>query len=168
MYNEFDDKDPNENGADGGFDPSEEKKDEKDSFGFEGNSFREYGEEENGGRGTQNRPDYAFEALGDLSKPKTRAFSIASLILGILSLVCCCGGFLSFVLGVLAIIFSVVARRHLGYFDGMSIAGMTCGIVGAVLGLLMGILSVSGWFGDIWDDIINPPDGPDGDINNRF
>lgn len=136
----------------------------KESFDFEGNSFHEYGES---GSGTS-RPDYAFEALGDLSKPKTRAFSIASLVLGILSLVCCCSGFLSFILGVLAIVFSVVARRHLGYFDGLSIAGMTCGIVGAVLGLLLGILSVSGWFDDIRDSVFPPTEEPGGDINNRF
>ncbi|HBJ18617.1 MAG TPA: hypothetical protein DDY70_02570 [Clostridiales bacterium] len=165
MYNDYDDKNPQ--GKDefpDGYDPSEEKGGEDDSFGFEGNSFHEYQTEER----KSSRPDYAFEALGDLSRPKTRAFSIASLVLGILSLICCCSGFVSFVLGVLAIVFAIVARRHLGYFDGMSIAGMTCGIVGAVLGLMIGILSVTGWIGDnIWGD--DPPFTPGGDdINNQF
>lgn len=153
MYQDFDENDRRETEQ-----PPEES---GDSNGFEGNSFHEYGRED-----TQ-RPNYAFESLGDLSKPKTRAFSIASLVLGILSLVCCCGGFVSFALGVLAIVFAIVARRHLGYFDGMSIAGMTCGIVGAVLGLLIGILS---FVGDFWENIWgeNPPNAPGGDINNQF
>lgn len=167
MYNDFDDKDPKgtENPSDG-FSGQENGGDGNNPYGFDGNSFHEYGNTEENSR----HPDYAFEALGDLSKPKTRAFSIASLILGILSLICCCGGFVGFAFGVLAIVFAIVARRHLGYFDGMSIAGMTCGIVGAVLGLLLGILSLSGFF----DDIINSPDFPGGggnggdDINNRF
>lgn len=149
------------------FDPKENGAPEEGDFGFEGDSFKEYE------RGEERRhPDYAFEALGDLSRPRTQAYSIASLVFGILSLVCCCTGWLGLVLGTLGIVFSIVSRRHLGYFDSMAIAGMTCGIVGAVMGLMIVILSVSGIVEDIIDDVIEDPDfslpPEDNDINNRF
>lgn len=153
----------------GEFDPKNSQNSEEESFGFEGESFHQYEEKEE-----RYHPDYAFEALGDLSRPRTQAYSIASLVFGILSLVCCCTGWLGLVLGVLGIVFSVVSRRHLGYFDSMAIAGMTCGIVGAVMGLMLVILSVSGIIEDIVGDIPEDPGYSDlpgsgnNDINNQF
>lgn len=152
----------------GEFDPRNSQQPEEDSFGFEGESFHQYEEKEE-----RQHPDYAFEALGDLSRPRTQAYSIASLVFGILSLVCCCTGWLGLVLGVLGIVFSVVSRRHLGYFDSMAIAGMTCGIVGAVMGLMLLILTVSGIVEEIVGDFTEDPDYYDpssggNDINNRF
>ncbi len=71
-----------------------------------------------------------------------RAWSIASLVCGILSIVCCCILWLPLVFAVLAIVFAVLARKSMGYFDGLALAGLICGIVGAVLALANGITDI--------------------------
>ena len=77
----------------------------------------------------------------NLSRPRTMIYSILSLVLGIASCVlCCCGGWVGAGLGVLGIVFSVVARRHLGYFDGMSVAGLVLGICGTLFGVAFVVL----------------------------
>lgn len=68
-------------------------------------------------------------------KKATKAWSIAALVLSIISLLCCCFDWLALGLGVLAIIFSVVSRKSLGYFDGMAVAALVVGIIGSVFGL---------------------------------
>ncbi len=65
----------------------------------------------------------------------TKAWSVAALILSILSLLCCCFDWLGLGLGILAIVFSIVSRGSLGYFDGMAVAALVVGIIGAVFGL---------------------------------
>lgn len=78
-----------------------------------------------------------------LSKPRTHVFSILALIFGIGSLAL--GGVLdvfALLLGVAAIVLSIVSRRHLGYFEGMAVAGLVLGICGLVLGITSIILSI--------------------------
>jgi hypothetical protein len=70
-------------------------------------------------------------------KNLTRAWSVASFVLGIFSIVCCCTCWAGLVAGILAIIFAVVSRRALGYFDGMSLSGLITAIFGVVFSLLM-------------------------------
>lgn len=66
--------------------------------------------------------------------PKTNGKSIASLVLGILSVMIPYGGFL---LGILAIIFSSLSfkdiKRKNEQGKGLAVAGLVCGIVGTVL-----------------------------------
>lgn len=79
----------------------------------------------------------------NLSKPRSMLYSIVSLVSGIVSvLICCCGGWFGLGLGALAIAFSVIARRHLGYFDGMAIAGLVLGICGALFGAATVVLDI--------------------------
>lgn len=86
-----------------------------------------------------------------LSKPKTAAYSIVSLVLGIVGCLCCCSAYLSLIMGVGAVVFAIVARRHLGYFDGMAIGGLVTGIIGFVFGIA-GVLMTVFFFGneDFW------------------
>lgn len=93
---------------------------------------------------TQNEPNAETTAeVVTPAQPKTMVFSILSLIFGICSLVlCCCGGWIALMFGVAAIVFSLISRRHLGYFGGMSVTGLVLGISGAVFGLVTIILSV--------------------------
>lgn len=70
--------------------------------------------------------------LGNEEK-KSAAFSVASLVLGILSLVCCCLFPVAGVCAVLAIVFAFISRSRLGQLDGMSIAGLVCGIIGLAI-----------------------------------
>ena len=68
---------------------------------------------------------------------RTTGFSIASLILGIFGLLCCCFGPVGLICSLLAIVFAAISRRRLYLFDGMSTAGLILGILGAVAGLYM-------------------------------
>lgn len=75
---------------------------------------------------------------------QSKGFAIASLVLGIVSIVCCCLEVVSVVCSILAIVFAVLSRRQLGEFHGMAIAGLICGIVGlalAVYSIVDGILN---------------------------
>ncbi|MFD1175188.1 DUF4190 domain-containing protein [Paenibacillus puldeungensis] len=66
--------------------------------------------------------------------PKTNGKSIASLVLGILSIML---PYIGFILGIVAIVFSTISFKELKKSNdqgkGMSIAGLVCGIVGTVL-----------------------------------
>lgn len=81
--------------------------------------------------------DYAFQTLMRNGRPKTLGWSVASLVVGILSVVCCFLGWSGLVLGVAAVAFSIISRKQLGYFDGMSVAGLILGIFGFVFGVSM-------------------------------
>ncbi len=75
-------------------------------------------------------------------KVKTRAFSVISLILGVISILFSFIGWIGFLVGAVAIIFSVISRIKLGYFDSMSIAGLILGIFGAVFGLFYIVIAL--------------------------
>ena len=72
-----------------------------------------------------------------VTPPKTMAYSVISLVLSLMSVVCCCTGIFSLIFAVVSIVFAIVSRKHLGYFDTMSIVGLVVAIVGAVFGLFM-------------------------------
>ncbi|MBQ8565954.1 MAG: DUF4190 domain-containing protein [Clostridia bacterium] len=68
--------------------------------------------------------------------PKENGYNIASLVLGILSIVCCCTyGVFSIIAGVLAIVFFVISKNK-GTSNGMALAGLICAIFGILLGIL--------------------------------
>ena len=81
-----------------------------------------------------NSKDRYYE-LFDRNKQKTMVWSVMSMIFGILSIICCCYGWLGLVLSVMSIAFAVVSRVNLKYFDGMAIAGLIIGIFGLVFSL---------------------------------
>ena len=81
--------------------------------------------------------DYLYKMVTNNGRRKTYGWSVASLVCGIISLVCCCTGYAGVILGTLAIIFAIVSRKNLGYFDGMAVAGLVLGIIGFVLGLAL-------------------------------
>ena len=70
-------------------------------------------------------------------------FSIASMVLGIFSIVCCCITYAPLITSILAIVFSVVAKIKNERFDGMAIAGLVCGIIGCVLASIDIIVSIA-------------------------
>ncbi len=72
--------------------------------------------------------------------PKNNPFNIASMVLGIVSIVaaCCISEYIGIVCGILGIVFYVLTKKH-GTANGMATAGLVCGIVGLALSIL-GIL----------------------------
>ena len=65
-------------------------------------------------------------------------FSIASMVCGICSIVFCwCYGIVSIILGIVAIVLFIKAKNlDAGVVNGMAKAGLICGIIGGVLGII--------------------------------
>ncbi len=75
---------------------------------------------------------------GNLNAPSARSkgFAITSLVLGILSLVCCCTVYLPPVLGVLAIVFGILSRSgNPKRMSAMAIVGIILGVIGMVVSI---------------------------------
>ncbi len=141
------------------------------------------GKRDSSGTGYYNSYEYAYKTVMRNGRPKTLGWSVASLVTGIVSVVCCCLGWVGFI-GIAAIVFAVIARRQLGYFDGMAIAGLILGIFGVVFGfaMLMLLYSDNAEFWQQLEDIYNQsgdyiPDtdlggetspGNGGGVNNGF
>ena len=70
----------------------------------------------------------------DENKTESKGFSIASMVLGIVSLVLSCFIYISVPCAILAIIFGVIGMKKGG--KGMGIAGLVLGIITIVLWLL--------------------------------
>ena len=70
------------------------------------------------------------------AKSANRGFAIASLVLGIASIVCCCLSYVGPILAVVAIVFAIVSKSKMGYFDSLAVAGLVMGIIGVVLGIV--------------------------------
>ncbi|MBQ8173899.1 MAG: DUF4190 domain-containing protein [Clostridia bacterium] len=64
---------------------------------------------------------------------RKNGFSIAALVLGIISIVCCCIDYLGLVCAILAIVFAVLDKKRNAAMNGMALAGLICGIIGAVI-----------------------------------
>ena len=91
----------------------------------------------------ENGEEYAFQTLGRNGRPKTIVWSLASLVMGVIAIFTCFFGWSSLILGAAAIVFAILSRRMLGYFDGRSIAGLILGIFGVVFGFSMIIYAMT-------------------------
>lgn len=93
--------------------------------------------------------EYLYKSVME-GKKKSRIWSLVSLICSIVSLLCCCIPLPGAVLGVLAVVFAVVSRLNIGYFDGLAIAGLIVGIFGLVFSVSMMVLYSTDWYKDIF------------------
>ncbi len=89
-----------------------------------------------------NPPLPELYGIGGSDKGKFYAFSIASMILGIISITCCCLAGVPIVLAVLAVVFSSLRMSQSP--NGFSVAGLVTGIIGLILNGLMLILLFGG------------------------
>jgi hypothetical protein len=69
-----------------------------------------------------------------ITEVKPKGYGIASMVLGILSIIFCWVPILSTVMGILAIVFYNVQKKVAN--NGMAIAGLVTGIIGTVLSIL--------------------------------
>ena len=99
---------------------------------------------------------------------RSKAWSVAALILSIASIICCCFSWVGLVAGVLGIVFAVISRRSLGYFDGLSVAAIIVSIFGIVFSAL---IIYSSWvlindpeFMDYYNELLEQIKNSSGDI----
>ena len=67
---------------------------------------------------------------------KGNGFAIASLVLGILAILCCIIDVLSMILGIAAIVFGIIALAK-KQSKGMAIAGIICGALGFIIAIIL-------------------------------
>ena len=101
-----------------------------------------YGENQNNNQsnysyGGGQYPQYEEQPSGN------RGMAIASLVVGILSILCCCCVYLSVILGIVGIVLAVLSRPKDGKFEGVAMGGLICSIVGLVLGVILIIVNVA-------------------------
>ncbi len=90
---------------------------------------------QNFGQGYQ-QPPYGYQAPIQPPKPQHSGMAIASLILGIVSLLCC-----AVITGPLGVIFGIIDKSK-GNKSGCATAGIICGAIGFVLWLILIIFNI--------------------------
>ncbi len=75
-----------------------------------------------------------YYEIFDKDKHKTIAWSVASVVVCAVSLICCFLSWVGLVFGAAGIILALVSRFRLGYFDTLSLVGLIAGIFGMVFG----------------------------------
>ncbi|MBP3583035.1 MAG: DUF4190 domain-containing protein [Clostridia bacterium] len=109
--------------------------------------------------------DFIYKQIME-DKQKNRIWSVGSLVIGIFSVLCCCFEWPGLIFGVLAIVFAILSRKNLGYFDGLAIAGVILGIFGTVFSVFM---IISGYFiesSDFYDEFITEFEKQYNDMND--
>lgn len=69
-------------------------------------------------------------------------FAIASLVLGILSIVCCCAWYISGIFAILSIAFAIIVLTKNKPGRGMAIAGLVCAAIGIIIAIVMLVMVV--------------------------
>ena len=100
-----------------------------------------------------------FDMMSPSTQKSDKKYAIASLCLGIASIVlyccCCCLYYVAIVTSILAIIFAILSKNaNGGKMSGMAIAGLILGIIGIILFLLIVVLNISGFFEEIMMETI--------------
>ena len=89
--------------------------------------------EENKNTNESQEKEYAFKAVIGGNK-NSRIWSVVSLVVGIISVIFSYFSWFALVCGLVAVALAVFSRITLGYFEGISIAGLIVGIFGLVFG----------------------------------
>lgn len=90
------------------------------------------------------KEEQEYYDLPDSPDARRRGWSVISLFAAVLSVLLCPFYYVSLVFAAVAIVGAVISRRTLGYFDGLSVAGLLVGLVGAVFGVFSLIIDVTG------------------------
>lgn len=96
------------------------------------------------GQNFENEAENVNVVANTTPEKKTDGLAIASLVLGILSIVLvCCNTYAAVIAGIIGIVLSILSKKNNGK-SGMSTSGLICSIVGIVLGISMIILALIG------------------------
>ncbi len=80
----------------------------------------------------------------------SKGFAIASLIIGILSVTCCCGGWLP---SILAVVFGIISKNRKKENNGMALAGIILGAIGIVFSIILIIFMATGGLEDFVNEM---------------
>ena len=75
------------------------------------------------------------------ARQNSRLFSLISVVFSGLSILLSVFPWIALILGCLGIVFAVISRKNIGYFDNLSLAGLIIGIFGTVFAA-MGLIFV--------------------------
>lgn len=73
---------------------------------------------------------------------KIDAFSVASMVCGIISIILCCTGILSIPAGALGILFAILSKRKSKPMPSMSLSGIVLSCIGIAMGIFMLVFSL--------------------------
>lgn len=106
---------------------------------------------------TANIPYQTVPVPADNGSGKANGLQVASLILGIFSIVlCCCYGVPSIILGIVGIICAIMGNKESK--SGVGTGGLVCSIIGIVLGFTMLALVVVGLMAGGMEEFLNAYD----------
>ncbi len=80
---------------------------------------------------------YAQAQAQSVATEQSSGFAIAGMVCGILSIVCCCLGWVSLILAIVGMVFSVLTLVQKKPGKGMAIAGIVCSAIGLVITILV-------------------------------
>lgn len=111
-----------------------------------------------------------YYEIFEKSQSKNMGWSVASMILGIASVVSGGFGIAGLITGILAIVFAGISRKRLGYFNGKAVAGLILGIFGAVFGIVLMVVNslMAEDFFERFFNIIEDASESAGDIESDF
>ena len=101
----------------------------------------------------EEKKEERYYEVFDNNKPKYMIWSLISVILGGISVICAFFGWGGLIVGLGAVAFAIVSRVNLKYFDKISILGLVLGIFGVVFGvavIILGILIDNGTLTDYY------------------
>ena len=97
------------------------------------------------------QPQYQQNVYAPMvEKDDSKGMAIASLVCGILSVTCCCGGWLP---SILAIVFGIISKNRKKDNNGMAFTGIILGAIGVVFGIATIILVASGAYTDLMNEL---------------
>ena len=87
-------------------------------------------------------PNYEQQTEGQSQPPKqTNTLVVVGLVLGIVSIVAGCCGWVAFLTGIPGLVCSILSRKQ--GKTGMSVAGIICSAIGILIGVVMTIMGVA-------------------------
>ena len=92
-----------------------------------------------GNQAYQPQGQYNSPYNAPVQKPGPNACQIISLILGILSIICCCWGIVAIIFGVVGIVLAVIGNK--GRKHGVGTGGLVTSIIGLALAVILLVLS---------------------------
>ena len=90
------------------------------------------------------KDEVEYYELPDSPDARRRGWSVISLFSGILAVLLCSVYYVGIPFAILSVVASLVSRRKLGYFDGLSLSGLLVGIVGCVFCSFALVVDVTG------------------------